>query len=74
MAKFNHSSKILGIQPAKITSLLPGMIIRFRYPSQSDSNPLVLFFWNDMSLGNIHGLNLNYLNGYKIKETSCRIF
>ena len=61
--KRNHATRILGTQPAKINALEPGMIIRFKYSSKSDSNPLVLFFWNDNK--NIHGLNLNYLTNYK---------
>ena len=68
--KYNHAEKIVGTQPAKINSLKPGMIIRFRYSGKniSDRNPLVLFFWNDGSEKNIHGLNLNYLTQYKITE------
>ena len=68
MSKYNHSTNIVGIQPAKINALEPGMIIRFKYSSKSDNNPLVLFFWNDSHEKNIHGLNLNYLTNYKIKN------
>ena len=70
MSKYNHSSKIIGVQPAKINSLESGMIIRFKYSGKnvSDRNPLVLFIWNDGSEKNIHGLNLNYLTNYKIKN------
>ena len=64
----NHASRIIGVQPAKIKSLESGMIIRFKYPSKSDSSPLVLFIWNDSESKNIHGLNLNYLSNYKIKK------
>lgn len=64
----NHANRIIGVQPAKINSLKPGMIIRFKYLGKniSDNNPLVLFFWDDGQ--NIHGLNLNYLSNYKIKK------
>jgi len=70
MPKYNHIERIIGIQPAKINSLDPGMIIKFKYSGKnvSDKNPLVLFFWNDRSEKNIHGLNLNYLTNYKIKN------
>tara|TARA_Y100000034_G_C6768637_1_gene342787 strand:- start:99 stop:566 length:468 start_codon:yes stop_codon:yes gene_type:complete len=66
--KHNHVNRIIGVQPARIQSLESGMIIRFKYPSKSDSTPLVLFIWNDSEYKNVHGLNLNYLNNYKIKK------
>jgi hypothetical protein len=67
---YNHKRRILDVQPAKINSLYPGVIIQFQYRGDNvfDKLPLVLVLWNDYSNYKIHGLNLNYLSEYKIKN------
>ena len=67
--RYNHSRRIQGLQPAKIKSVSPGMIVRFKYGGENvfDKNPLVLVIWNDKSDNKIHGINLNYLTESTIK-------
>jgi hypothetical protein len=66
---FNHKQRILGVQPVKVRSIYPGMILNFGYdaPNTSDSKPLVLVLWNDYTGHKIHGINLNYLQENRIK-------
>ena len=73
--KFNHSRRIQGLQPAKIKSVSPGMIVRFKYSGENifDKNPLVLVIWNDKSDNKIHGINLNYLQESNIKAIMKKI-
>ena len=77
MAKslFNHRRRILGRQPAKLLSLYPGMFTSFNYKSGnlSDAKPLIMVLWNDYSEYKIHGINLNYLQEYKVKYLFQRI-
>jgi len=67
--KYNHRRRIEGMQPAKIKSLAPGMIVQFGYKGENifDDRPLILLVWNEFWKGRIHGINLNYLTEYKIK-------
>jgi len=67
--KYNHRRRIVGIQSAKIKSLMPGMIVQFGYKGENifDETPLILLVWNEFLKGRIHGINLNYLTEYKIK-------
>ena len=46
---YNHKRRILDVQPAKINSLYPGVIIQFQYRGDNvfDKLPLVLVLWND---------------------------
>ena len=50
------------------TRLLPGMILSFAYNIKGvyDRRPLFFFIYNDA--GKIHGLNLNYLNEYRVQR------
>ena len=70
MAKYNHSRRIKDLQPAKIKSLYPGTIVQFKYSGDKifDKKPMVLVLWNDYSDYKIHGINLNYLTEFKIKN------
>ena len=67
--KYNHKSRIKDTQPAKIKSLYPGTIVQFNYRGDKifDKKPMVLILWNDYQEYKIHGINLNYLNEFKIK-------
>jgi len=67
---YNHKSKIKGIQPAKLQSLEPGMLITFRYNAKDimDKNPLIIFLYRDVNHNLIDGLNLNYLTDYKVSR------
>ena len=66
----NHKSKIDGLQPATLKSIIPGMIITFKYNGikVSDKNPIILFLYYDVQHGLIDGINLNYLNSYQLKK------
>jgi len=68
--KYNHSRRIKDLQPAKIKSLYPGTIVQFKYNGDKifDKKPMVLVLWNDYSDYKIHGINLNYLTEFKIKN------
>ena len=48
-ALYNHSRKIQKFQTAIIKSILPGMIIDFKYNGKNifDKKPMVLVFWVD---------------------------
>jgi len=67
--KYNHTGRIIGLQPALIKSLHPGTIIQFQYIGKNifDKKPIVLVLWNDYTESKIHGINLNYLTEFKIK-------
>ena len=66
----NHKSKIDDLQPATLKSVMPGMILTFKYNGAkvSDKNPMILFLHYDSEYGLIEGLNLNYLSSYKLKS------
>ena len=72
MAKplYNHKRRIQNLQPAKIKSLYPGTIVQFKYSGDKifDKKPMVLVLWNDYQDYKIHGINLNYLTEFKIKN------
>ena len=70
MNRFNHAKKIENTQPATIKSIIPGMIVTFKYVGKkiSDKNPLILFLYNDSKNKLIDGLNLNYLSDYRFKK------
>ena len=67
--KYNHSRRIIDLQPAKIKAIYPGTIVQFNYGGDKifDKKPMVLVLWNDYSESKIHGINLNYLIESKIK-------
>ena len=67
MRKFNHLSKIKETQPGKLLSIIPGMVITFRYtaPNITDRNPILVFFYYDRINGLLEGLNLNYLDNMR---------
>ena len=67
--KYNHARRIIDLQPAKIKSLYPGTIVQFKYGGDKifDKKPMILVLWNDYQGKKIHGINLNYLNEFKIK-------
>tara|TARA_Y100001938_G_scaffold39168_1_gene54253 strand:+ start:3556 stop:4083 length:528 start_codon:yes stop_codon:yes gene_type:complete len=66
---YNHVARIKGLQPAKVKSLYPGTIVKFRYSGSKvfDKTPMVLVLWNDYIEYKIHGINLNYLTEFEIK-------
>jgi hypothetical protein len=68
--RFNHYNLIEDTQPATVKSIIPGMILTFRYekPKTQDKNPLILFLWYDSKNKVIDGLNLNYLSLYRFHE------
>ena len=68
--KFQHKSNIKNLQPAKIKTLYPGTIVQFKYSGDKifDKLPMVLILWNDKGESKIHGINLNYLSEFKIKD------
>ena len=68
--KYNHRRRIVGVQPAKIKALAPGMIVQFGYKGENifDKIPLILLVWNEYWEGRIHGINLNYLKFTEIKK------
>ncbi len=70
MNKFNHKTKFEGLQPAFPKSIIPGMLITFKYttPTATDKNPVVLVMYNDYYNKMIEGLNLNYISYYKITK------
>ena len=68
--KYNHSRRIQDLQPAKIKAIRPGTIVEFTYSGENifDKKPMVLVLWNDYRDYKIHGVNLNYLTEFKIKN------
>ena len=72
--KYQHINEIKNTQPAKINSILPGMILKFKYKSLNptkqitDENPLILFLYFNSEYGLLEGLNLNYVNKFKFKN------
>ena len=69
--RINHRRRILNLQQCPYhKAIYPGMIIQFRYASDKawDKSPLVLVLWNDYEGYKIQGINLNYLNEFKIKN------
>jgi formylmethanofuran dehydrogenase subunit D len=67
--KYNHRERITDFQLAKIKAISPGTLIQFRYTGENifDNKPMVLVLWNDKYESKIHGINLNYLNEFKVK-------
>ena len=67
---YNQKSKIDDSQAATLKSIVPGMILTFKYNGAkvSDKNPMILFLHYDSEYGLIEGLNLNYLSSYKLKS------
>ena len=67
---YNHKRNILARQPSIQKSLLPGMFVTFRYSTKnvSDPNPIVLVLHNDFKESKVHGINLNYMSDYLIKQ------
>ena len=67
--KYNHRRRIIDFQLAKIKAVSPGTVIQFKYTGKNifDKKPTVLVLWNDKYESKIHGINLNYLNEFKIK-------
>jgi hypothetical protein len=68
--KYNHSRRIQDLQPAKIKAIRPGTIVEFTYSGENifDKKPMVLVLWNGYQDYKIHGVNLNYLTEFKIKN------
>ena len=68
--KFNHTEKIKNLHPGKLLSIIPGMIITFRYlgPQITDKQPLILYLHYDSVNGLVDGLNLNYLDNFRFKK------
>ena len=68
-SKYNHLSRIKDVQYANLKSVYPGTIVIFNYKGTKifDTSPLVLVLWNDYIDSKIHGINLNYLNEFRIK-------
>ena len=68
---YNHKSNITHLQPViTIKFIQPGTLLQFKYNGDKvfDKKPMVLVLWNDKSESKIHGINLNYLSEFKIKE------
>tara|TARA_Y100001938_G_scaffold63247_1_gene88047 strand:+ start:62 stop:613 length:552 start_codon:yes stop_codon:yes gene_type:complete len=74
-SKHNHKRRITDRQPAKVKALYPGTIILFNYSGQKifDREPMVLILWNDLGDKKIHGINLNYLTEFQIKQLFDKI-
>ena len=70
-----HRDRIDKVQTGSWNSVIPGMILSFKYknPKAFDKNPLILFLWFEKDRDLIHSLNLNYLTRYKLKRL-FRIF
>jgi hypothetical protein len=75
--KYNHRQKIKNRQPAKIKSVMPGMILEFNYKGKNifDSRPLILVLYNEYFSQRrrgknvlIHSVNLNYLNNASLSK------
>ena len=75
--KFNHRRKIKNRQPAKIKSIMPGMILEFNYKGKNifDGHPIILVLYNEYygkrQRGKnvlIHSVNLNYLNNASLSK------
>ena len=69
-SKFNHAEKIKDLHSGKLSSIIPGMIVTFRYAADNvtDRQPLILFLYYDRISGVLDGLNLNYLNNFRFKR------
>ena len=69
-SKFNHAEKIKDLHSGKLSSIIPGMIVTFRYAADNvtDRQPLILFLHYDRVNGVLDGLNLNYLNNFRFKR------
>ena len=67
---YSHRRRILNFQPHTMNTTIPGTFCWFRYQGNKirDPQPLVLVLWNDDSDHKIHGINLNYLSEYKMKD------
>ena len=75
--KYNHKQKIINRQPAKIKSVMPGMVLEFNYTGKniSDKWPIILVLYNEYygkrQRGKnvlIHSINLNYLNNASVSK------
>ena len=75
--KFNHRRKIKNRQPAKIKSIMPGMILEFNYKGKNifDKRPLILVLYNEYYERRrrgknvlMHSINLNYLNAAMLSK------
>jgi len=66
-----HRGNYLGVQPAKLGALMPGMLCEFRYPSKTDKTPLILIIFKDKSTQLMHSINLNYLTEGMIQKLFC---
>jgi hypothetical protein len=68
--RFHHTKDIKETQSATIKSIIPGMILTFRYEGKNvfDKYPLILFLYRDPKKNLIDGLNLNYLSDYRFKQ------
>ena len=74
-SRFNHARRIEGLQPAIMKAVYPGMFIQFKYdsPNISDPKPIVIVLHRDWDLGLIHGINLNYMSEFQIKQMMIRL-
>ena len=47
--KFNHAEKIKDLHSGKLSSIIPGMIVTFRYSADNvtDRQPLILFLHHE---------------------------
>tara|TARA_Y100001963_G_C6567074_1_gene347063 strand:+ start:114 stop:659 length:546 start_codon:yes stop_codon:yes gene_type:complete len=68
--KYNHRRRIQGDQPGLVKAIYPGMIVQFKYLSENayDDLPMVLCIWNDFMGRKIHGINMNYITEFNIKQ------
>ena len=75
--KYNHRQKIKSRQPAKIKSIMPGMVIEFDYKGKNifDKRPIILVLYNEYygrrQRGKnilMHSINLNYLTNSSISK------
>ena len=65
-----HDRRIVSKQTIKKPNILPGLVIEFVYsgPNRFDRKPLVLILGIDSNKNNVHGINLNYLNEFKVQK------
>jgi len=75
MIKYNHKNKIEGSQHANIKAIYPGMFVSFDYRKHTvfDRRPLLLILHKDYISNLLHGINLNYLTEYKLKQLIKKI-
>ena len=66
-----HIDNILNRKTYSLTKVIPGNVIQFKYQAKienpTDINPLVLVC-NPNYNGELHGVNFNYLNEFKVQR------